>query len=221
MKSAIFVALALLSGCGYRSGGHYSYPEPQPQPIPSQPGLSAFVIDAGAGVVADPNTYGITTDGVVWRLTFLGDAYVRNFRGSISCPPGCRVNYARYDGTYPGDTVVVGNGQVTFNAQTDAAVPETIDLSFDTQPIVYDLFIDGQEAIGAVVFQSGGIRSTTDDMPFGLYSSNSGLKVEDKTQLAPQFISQLPKDQASQAIKVSAPEPGLAAQGSSGVVVKQ
>lgn len=194
MRSAIFATLVLLAGCGnYHSRTVVqSYPPGNPGTVPN-PGPSAFVVDAGSGVYTDPDTFGITTDGVVWRLAWLGDQYPRSFKGTITCASGCPVTYARFANAYPGDSVVINGNQVTFDAVTDAAVPQYLDLSFPDQPIVYDLFIDGQEAIGAVIFQSYGVRSTTDEMPFTLYSSNAGFKAEDKTKLAPQFISQLPK----------------------------
>src|SRR4051812_42449206 len=100
MKSATFAtvaALALLAGCGYHSHPYDDYPQPTPQPIPGNPGLSAFIVDAGVGVVADPNTFGITTDGNVWRLTWLGDAYQHNFHGTVTCPAGCQFGYARFE----------------------------------------------------------------------------------------------------------------------------
>lgn len=222
MRSAIFATLVLLAGCG----GYHSrpvvtntYPQPPVQTYPGQPaGQTAFVIDANVGVVADPDTYGITTDGNVWRLTWLGDAYERHFQGTITCPAGCQFTYARFANAYPGDTVVVNGDQVSFDAVTNAAVPQTLDLAAPLQPLTYDLFIDGQEAIGAVIFQSYGVRSTTDTMPFALYSSNSGLKMEGKTQAAPQFISLLPKDSTATTMVLP---PGQGSSGSSSAAVKQ
>ncbi len=196
MRSAIFATLVLLAGCG----NYHSRTVVQSYPPGNTgtgggtyQGQSAFVIDAGSGVYTDPNTFGITTDGVVWRLAWLGDQYPRSFQGTITCASGCPVTYARFANAYPGDSVVINGSQVTFDAVTNAATPQYLDLSFPDQPIEYYLTVDGQEAIGAVIFQSYGVRSTTDDMPFYLYSSNSGLKAEGNTQLAPQFISQLPK----------------------------
>lgn len=219
MRSAIFATLVLLAGCG----GYHSrpvvtdYPQPPVQPGPT-PGISAFVVDANVGVVADPDTYGITTDGTVWRLTWLGDAYERHFQGTITCPAGCQFTYARFENAYPGDTVVVNGNQVSFDAVTNAAVPQTLDLASPLQPLTYDLFIDGQEAIGAVIFQSYGVRSTTDTMPFALYSSNSGFKTEGKTQTAPQFISLLPKDSKQTTMVLP---PGQGSSGASSAAVKQ
>ncbi len=210
MKSAILSALALLAGCGFHSSSHYDYgyPSPPVQTYPGQPaGVSAFIVDAGAGVVADPNTFGITTDGNVWRLTWLGDAYPRHFFGTVTCPAGCQFGYARFVNAYPGDSVTVQGDRVTFDAVTNAAVPQTLDLQAPLQPLTYDLFIDDYEATGAVVFQSQGIRSTTDVMPFALYSDNAGFKTEGKTTVAPQFISQLPKGDTSRTVMVAAPKP--------------
>ena len=181
----------------------------------SRRGQTAFVIDAGAGGVADPDTYGITTDGNVWRLTWLGDSYPHRFRGTIVCPAGCQFSYARFDNAYPGDTVVIDGDQVTFDAVTDAAVPQTLDLAAPLQPLTYDLYIDNQPAIGAVVFQSQDVRSTTDVMPFALYSDNAGFSVGHKTSLAPQFISQLPKDAAGRTVMVAPPAPASSAASSS------
>lgn len=220
MKSALFATLVLLAGCG----GYHSrpvvtqYPQPTPQPYPGQPGLDAFVVDANVGVVADPDTFGITTDGNIWRLTWLGDTFQHSFQGTITCPAGCQFGYARFENAYPGDTVTVNGDQVSFDAVTNAAVPQTLDLQAPLQPLTYDLYIDGQQAIGAVVFQSYGVRSTTDVMPFALYSSNSGLKAEQKTKLAPQFISLLPKDSTETAM-VQPPGQGSTA-ASSGAATK-
>jgi hypothetical protein len=209
MKSAIFSALALLAGCGYHSSNPYGYQYPN-QPVqnyPNQPaGISAFVVDVGAGVVADPNTYGITTDGNIWRLTWLGDAFRHNFHGTITCANGCLFDYARVENTKYGDTVIVDRDVVTFDAVTNAARPQTLDISAPYQPFIYDLFIDGVEAVGSVVFQSYQVRSTTDEMPFALYSSDQvGYKAEGKTTLAPQFISQLPKDSTAGTFTVAPP----------------
>ena len=221
MKSVFISALALLAGCGYHSSPHgsYGYPNPPVQTYPNEPaGLTAFVVDANVGVVADPNTYGITTDGNVWRMTWLGDAYNHSFQGTIVCPAGCQFGYARFVNAYPGDTVSVRGDTVTFDAVTNNAVPQTLDLQASLQPLTYDLYIDGQPAIGAVVFRSGGIDSTTDVMPFGLYSSNARFQAEGKTSLAPQFISQLPKDSTA---RVMVAPPGQESTAASSSAAKQ
>lgn len=216
MKSALISALALLAGCGsYHSSSSYGYPNPPTQTYPNQPaGTTAFVVDSNVGVTADPNTYGITTDGNVWRLVWLGDAYSHSFQGTITCPAGCTFGYGRFEGAYPGDTVTVQGDTVTFDAVTDAATPQLLDLQAPLQPLTYDLYIDGQPAIGAVVFKSQGVVSTTDTMPFALYSDNSGLKVGAKTSLAPQFISQLPKG-STKSVTVAPPAPQWTAASSS------
>ncbi len=217
MKSAIFATLVLLAGCGgyYRDPGYP--PPPPPIDYPTQY-PDAFLVDANVGVVADPNTYGITTDGNVWRLTWLGDRFPHKFQGTVRCPAGCQFGYARFQNAYPGDTVTVDRDQISFDAVTDAAVPQTLDLQAPLQPLEYYLLIDGQEAIGSVVFQSYGVRSTTDVMPFSLYSSNAGLKADQKTKLAPQFISQLPKGSTETAM-IQPPGQGSTA-ASSGAAAK-
>lgn len=219
MRSAIFATLVLLAGCGnYHSRTVVTtYPQPTPQPDPYNPGVDAFVADVNAGVVADPDTFAITTDGNTWRLAWLGDAYERNFRGTISCPAGCQFTYARFANAYPGDTVTINGGVVTFDAVTNAAVPQYLDLSAPLQPLTYDLQIDGQDAIGAVVFQSYGVRSTTDVMPFSLYSSNA-VRSTDKTTAAPQFISLMPKNSTETAMILP---PGQGSSGGSSEAVKQ
>jgi hypothetical protein len=220
MKSAIFAALALLSGCGFHDYA-YSYPQPQPRVIPgTQPGISAFVVDDGAGAVADPNTYAITTQNGTWRLAWIGDAYQHHFSGTLYGATGGTFLYAKYASTYPSANVQVTGDQATFDAVTTGSTIEILDLDVTTEPITYDLYIDGQPAIGAVVFQSRGVPSTTDTMPFALYSSTSGLSKDGKAQLAPQFISQLVGDRTTQAVTVPAPVPGSNAASISGVTLQ-
>ena len=144
-------------------------------------GRAGFVVDDGVGVVADPNTYAITTSGNTWRLAWLGDANQHNFQGTITCPVGGQFTNARFDNAYPGDTVTASGVQVSFDAVTDAATPQVLDLTATEQPLTYDLYIDGQPAIGAVVFVSAGVDSTTDTMPFSLYSGIYQFSASDKT----------------------------------------
>ena len=69
MKSVIFATLVLLAGCGgYRSRPVVTpYPQPTPQPYPGQPGLDAFVVDAGVGVYDDVFAHVYV---IAWALWF-------------------------------------------------------------------------------------------------------------------------------------------------------
>lgn len=228
MRSAIFATMMLLAGCGTYQTSTYTttpYSDYQPPPThtyPNEPaGATAYVIDPNAGVVAEPASYAITTsDGTVWRLAWLGDQYQRSYHGTISCPTGCAFGYGRFVNPETGDTVTVTNNDLTFDWVSDASTVQYLDFSAPVQPLTFDLYIDNTPAIQAVLFMSGGVRSTTDVMPFALYdAATAGFSVGGKTKLAPQFVSKLPGT-TTQAVTVAPPERASAAVRIGGVAVQ-
>ena len=82
-------------------------------------------------------------------------------------------------------------------------MPQNLLFRMSQQPVTFDLYIDGQPAIGATVFASYGVLSTTDSMPFSLVSSN--VAYSGKTDKAPAFAPKLPKDGVERVITVAAP----------------
>ena len=211
MKVQLFatMAFALLAGCGPWSsstcvgrqcGRNWTGGGGLP---PSQ--YESYVIDAGAAIELPQATLGITTNGQGdWVLAWQGDAYQRQFEGSITCPASCQISYARFDGSFAGGSAqITGTNQIAFDGVTSAAVPQNLLFRMSQQPVTFDLYIDGQPAIGATVFASYGVLSTTDSMPFSLVSSN--VAYSGKTDKAPAFAPKLPKDGVERVITVAAP----------------
>ncbi len=212
IQSLAAMAFALLAGCGPWSSG--------PRQCTGSYGCgntwsgggglpttqySTFVIDAGAAIQLPQSTLGITTNGQGdWVLAWQGDRYAHQFEGSITCPAGCQIAYARFDNAYPGDSAqITAQNQIAFNGVTNAAVPQNLLFRLTAQPVTFDLYIDGQPAIGATVFASEGALSTTDSMPFSLVSSN--VAFSGKTDKAPAHVPKLPEDGVERVITVAAP----------------
>jgi len=211
IQSLAAMAFALLAGCGpwsstrhqctgYNCGSTWTGGGGLPTTQ-----YSTFVIDAGAAIQLPQRTLGITTNGQGdWVLAWQGDAFAHQFEGAITCAPGCQIAYARFDNAYPGDSATItAQDQIIFNGVTNAAVPQNLLFRMTHEPVTFDLHIDGQPAIGEVVYASQGVLSTTDSMPFSLVSSN--LAYSDKIDKAPEFVSKPPKDGVERVITVSAP----------------
>lgn len=141
-----------------------STPAPKTSPDAS---LSTFGIDVGAGVILDEDTYAITTNGRDWTLAWRGDAYARHFRGEII--NGTRFSGMVVGGLYAGDTVQqTAANRIFLDTQTDALHTQSVTVRSSSEPVRFNLWIDGAPATYAVIFSSGGIESTSDDMPFDL-----------------------------------------------------
>ena len=207
------MAFALLAGCGpwstsshqctgaYGCGGVWTGGGGLPTTQ-----YSTFIVDAGAAIQLPQATLGITTNGSGdWVLAWQGDRYARQFEGSITCPAGCQIAYARFDNAYPGDSAqVTAQNQIVFNGVTNAAVPQNLLFRMTAQPVTFDLYIDGQPAIGSTVFASYGALSTTDTMPFSLVSSNAAYS--GKTEKAPAHAPKVPEDGVERVTTVAAPQ---------------
>lgn len=176
MKRRAILALATLTlgalgtGCGFHSYNGYDGPRGGGGGggggVPVDP-TAAFVIDPGAGVNLPDLAYAVTTNGLDWTLAWTGDAAFHRFEGElIGAGTLSRVQFAN---GFQGDVVrQVEAGRVQFDANTDGSLNQSITLRSDTQPMRFNLYIDGQAAVGAVAFMSQGRLSTTDSMPFDL-----------------------------------------------------
>jgi len=174
--SAVLGGLGLLSGCGLAGASAAVSPAPgaTPAPIttPSSSGVvtDAFFIDDGAGVTLPEDAFSITVNGEAWALTWRGDYGFHDFTGEIV--NGSRIDGVTFAGGYAGDWVSQPEpGRVQFGASTDGYNLQSITLASASEPLRFNLYVDGYPATYAVVFSSGGIESTSDVMPFDLMTA--------------------------------------------------
>lgn len=199
-------SLSLLTGCGF---GYEAAPATSLDPTPVQEvpfvaestpapaatpdaSLSTFSIDVGVGVTLDEATYAITTNGRDWTLAWRGDAYYRRFRGEIL--NGTRFTGLVVDGLYAGDTVrQTAPNRIAFDTQTDARNIQSVTVRSGSEPVRFNLWIDGAPATYAVIFSSGHVASTTDDMPFDLITSRfAGARVAPHAEVARAKLTRVP-----------------------------
>jgi hypothetical protein len=158
--------------------------EPTSGGPPNTGGAPVYPIDAGAAIAIQPGTqagYGITANvGNSYRIIWTGDgntsAQYREFYGSVwtsgafaTVTPGCS------DGSCPlgsGDYIsqpyaIAGGERVDFDTFAISNI-EGFDFTVTTEPVYFDLYIDGQHYPDLVFFSSGGIVSSTASFPFGL-----------------------------------------------------
>lgn len=179
LLTALSLSLAGLTGCGFGFDATPSgvvdpaadvlfVADSTPAPaITPDASLSTFSIDVGAGVTLDEATYAITTNGRDWTLAWRGDAYFRRFRGEVV--NGSRFTNLVVDGLFAGDVArQTAPNRVAFDTHTDAGNIQSVTVRSGSEPVRFNLWIDGAPATYAVIFASGGIESTTDDMPFDL-----------------------------------------------------
>lgn len=181
----LLAALALTSGLGGLSGCGFGYeaaPVLPVSPVADTPiqiesvpapattpdaSLSTFTIDVGAAVGLDEATYAITTNGTDWTVAWRGDGLFRRFRGELI--NGSRFSGLAADGMYAGDVVrQTASNRISFDTHTDAHNIQSVTVRSGSEPVRFNLWIDGYPATYSVIFSSGGIESTTDDMPFDL-----------------------------------------------------
>lgn len=170
--SALGTGLALLSGCG-QGDAVASAPaagvavSSALKPKSTSALTDAFFIDDGVGVLLPEYAYAITVNGAAWALTWLGDAGFHTFTGSIY--NGSTIDDVVFAGGFAGDAVTQPDAStVQFSASTDGSDIQSITLDSGSEPVSFDLYIDGNPAIGNVVYSSSGVLSTTDVMPFDL-----------------------------------------------------
>lgn len=200
--SVLALSLAAAAGCGgsYYSNqqcGSYRYPCPEVYDS------NHYIIDAGAALTLPQNAIGIATDGIGWTVTWQGDQVPRRFQGTISGPPGSVITQA----TVP----PVGANQIAFDDFSVAGDPGTIQFHINAQPLLFDLYIDGVQAIGNTVFVSGGGLGTTHYMPFYLSTAGARTFGKDATK-APQYEPKAPPEgQVETTFTVRPPGPKLEA----------
>ena len=149
----------LLTGCGSTS---------QPaEPSTLKNALVSYAIDPNVGVSLYDDTYAITTNGSDWTVAWIGDDATHEFSGYVAV--GGTISNVTADGLFGGDYVEQTDWNLLeFDAQTDYSNVQSITFTSDTIPVRFYLYIDGVPAVYQVVYSSGGIESTTDDVPFDL-----------------------------------------------------
>lgn len=189
------LTLPLLVGCGRR------YYQPNPYQCTVNCGTlpveaTSFLIDAGAGVDSGYGYFAVTTNGEGdWYIGWQGDGLAHRYTGDIYAPSTARIAQAVFTNANIGDSVnQVAPNHFGFDAVTDHSVRQTLQISTlpingAEQPMAFDLYIDGQAAIGAVVFPSGGQVGTTDRMPFSLVSDNAAFSAD--AEIAPEAKKQV------------------------------
>jgi len=166
---ALLSAVVFAAGCGFSVdssyyGDGYGYDYGRPQPTPHVP---AYLIDPGAGANLYDTTYAITTNGTDWVLSWLGDGNFHTFSGGVQS--GSRIDGVLFDGGFAGDRVLQPQlNQISFDASTDGGNIQAIQFSSPSQPLRFDLYIDGAPALLGATFSSSGIESTNDAIPFDL-----------------------------------------------------
>ena len=174
---ATFATLLLGAGCGVRvhdggpRGGGSTGPGSGGGSTTGSGDIPTFVIDAGAGVNLPDLAYAVTTNGLDWTLAWTGDVSFRHFEGEII--GAGTLSGLQFVNGFAGDQArQVEPGRVQFDASTDGALNQSITLRSDSQPVRFNLYIDGSPAVGAVVFSSAGALATTDAMPFDLLTED-------------------------------------------------
>jgi hypothetical protein len=159
-----------------------------PSGLPSSAGADTYHIDPGASLLVTPGTqagYGVLANvGGSFRLVWTGDGAATgsfsNFTGTVwttsvieSVVPGCSDGSCALESgdIVSAPTAVTGGYRVDF----DTVTATTLD-GFDffvttesvTQPVYFDLLIDGQRQPSLVFFSSSGAAATAGTDPFGL-----------------------------------------------------
>jgi hypothetical protein len=155
-------------------------------PLPSTDGSMTYPIDPGAGTTLTPGSqagYAITASaGGSYRIVWTGDANVsganREFTGTVwttgsfsNVVAGCS------DGSCPiesdtgdwvdGPNTVTGGQRIDFDTIATVGF-DGFDFTVSTEPVFFELQIDGQEQPSLVFFSSSDQTSVAGTMPFGL-----------------------------------------------------
>jgi hypothetical protein len=158
--------------------------EPSASGPPNTTGAPVYPIDPGASVAIAPGTlagYGITANvGASYRIVWTGDAnssaQYREFYGSVwtsgtfaTVVPGCTDQSCPIgSGDYISAPYAIAGGErVDFDTFAIDNI-EGFDFTVTTEPVYFDLYIDGQHYPNLVFFSSSGNLSSTAAFPFGL-----------------------------------------------------
>jgi hypothetical protein len=179
MKSAVFPLLALLTGCyqlpgAQGVGADYVQRYPNPPGIPA--GTPSYVIDSGISANVPVGAYGITTNGLTFLLAWQSTDDHQRFTGDVYCPLGCYLDNIRANASYGGAIITytrVTDNHMRFLGQSPSGHLTQLQFDAPTQPVGFDLLIEGQPAITPdTTFPSNHQLSSVDGMPFNLVSSD-------------------------------------------------
>jgi len=156
--------------------------------LPNEAGITPYVIDPGVGLVVNPGTqagFGITANtGASYRIVWTGDSNAsgtyHEFTGTVwtdgmftNFVPGCNSAFCPLEANdfVSAVTPVSPSGQViTFDTfATDGL--DGFDFVSTSEPVYFDLRIDGAYVETLVFFSSGGAASNPAMIPFALQSN--------------------------------------------------
>jgi hypothetical protein len=186
MRSVWWIPLfaAALGGCGNHHIGAGGA-------VPNLGTLTVYRIQSGGVSVISPGTqagFSITatagSGGSSYRMVWTGDASVsrsyHEFWGSVYTPgrfleltPGCAASSPcplESDDFVSGIAATTGGERIDFDTFTTSGI-DGFDFVVDTEPAIFDLFIDGAQYPDLVFFpatDSGGAVSSVGVFPFGL-----------------------------------------------------
>lgn len=152
--------------------------------LPNAGNAQVYVIDAGAGVVIMPGVqpgYGVTANvGGSYRIVWTGDVAAsgtyREFYGSVwttggftNFVPGCTDGACALesDDYVSPPYTVAGGVRIDFDTFATDGI-DGFDVVALSEPVYFDLYIDGQHQSQLVFFSSGGQQSSPISVPFGL-----------------------------------------------------
>ena len=138
--------------------------------------IPSFYIAPNQGVNLYDTTFAITTNGPDWVLAWRGDRNTHRFTGEIV--NATRIERVVFAGAFAGDRVTqVAPNRLRFDGHTDGTHIQSLTLTSRSEPLRFNLSIDGYSAAYSVVFPAGGYEATSDMMPFDLSTSYAHAKV--------------------------------------------
>lgn len=184
--AAVFsVGIAGLSGCGFVDASdaaqqpgylHTSDSLPAADTSLTPAYIPSFFIAPNEGVNLYDTTFAITTNGPDWVLAWRGDRNTHRFTGEIV--NATRIERVVFAGAFAGDRVTqVAPNRLRFDGHTDGTHIQSLTLTSRSEPLRFNLSIDGYSAAYSVVFPAGGYEATSDVMPFDLSTSYAHAKV--------------------------------------------
>lgn len=185
MLKSLILSAVFAGGCVVVHDNNPPPPGPPP-PTPPPAQIPTYRIQPGAGTVVFPGTqagFGITANvGGSYRLVWTGDAATSgtysNFTGYVYTPgsftvfdPGCGGGCPLEGNDYVYQPAAVSGGGEEIDFDTIATDGlDGFDFGVDTEPVTFDLVIDGVRYQQLVFFTSGdtGQTSSPESIPFAL-----------------------------------------------------
>jgi hypothetical protein len=155
--------------------------------LPSSAGAQTYHIDPGASLIVSPGSqagYGILANvggsfRIVWTgdgaqtgtfSSFVGTVWTTSVMDTLTTGCGGQCTFSGAD-TISGPTQVQGGYRADFSSAASVGLHGfdfTVTMDSLTQPVYFDLLIDGARRKELIFFSSAGVAATTATVPFGL-----------------------------------------------------